>query len=293
VLTRRRPFVFLAALVALFAASLSFASARTYAHGKTVWFSDVTIGAGDEVRGDLDVVFGSVTCADGGTIDGNVRTFFGSFDQRDGCTVGGRVIDAFNGDSVDNAFLPMLAPANSDDFFAQNRSVFKKLAWDVVVLFAFLLFPLRVRIALDRAEKHPGLSAAAGAIALVAAIPIAVLLLLSIIGLPLIPIEIAAIFAGLWIGQAAVALLIGRRIYELLRPHATPSPLGALVFGLLVVTAAETLPLVGWAVSALVLLVGLGASILAIVRETAFRTFVTGTIGTNAPPGGPPMNRPA
>jgi hypothetical protein len=286
----RRPLLFvLAAFLAVFAVSANFASAKTYSHGKTVWFSDVTLADGDEVHGDLDIMFGNVVCEDGASIDGNVRTVFGSFDENDGCTVGGRVSDAFNVDSMDWA-VPWIAPM-SPDFSAQSRGLFNKFGWDVVVVLAFLLFPLRVRVALDRIEKHPGLSAATGAIALVAAIPIAILLLISIIGLPLIPLEIAALFAALWIGHAAVALLLGRRLWELLRPHTTPSPLGALVLGLVVVTAAQTLPVVGWAVTALVVLAGLGAAILAFVRETSFRSFTHGAPGSG-PSIGPPMNRP-
>jgi hypothetical protein len=287
----KRSIVFiLAALFALFGATLANASARTYHHGKTVWFSDVTIADGDVVKGDLDIVFGSVVCEDGGEIDGNVKTFFGSFNARDGCQVDGRVNDVFSNNALtgDGAlgFLPALAPPSSDDFLTENRRILKKFAWDVVVVFAFLLFPLRVRVALDRVEKHPGLSFAAGAVAVVACVPIGVLLLLSIIGIPLIPLEFAALFAGLWIGNAAVALLVGRRLYELLRPHTTPSPLGALVLGLIVVTAAETLPVVGWAVAALVALVGLGAALLAFVRETSFHAFTNPAMsgGTPQPP---------
>lgn len=286
------------AFVAVFAASVSFASARSHDGDVTVWFNNTTIGNGDEVHGDLDIIFGSVTCADGATIDGNVRNYGGTFEQRDGCQVNGRVVDAFGTRSAD-AFVPWLAPMNSDDFIEQNNRVLKKLAWDVVVIFAFLLFPLRVRVALDRVELHPGLSFATGTVAVVGAIPVAILLLLSVIGLPLIPLEVAALFAGLWIGNAAVALMIGRRLYELLRPHATPSPLGALALGLIVTTAAEMLPVVGWAVSALVVLVGLGAALLAFVRETSFRSF-TGSSAIPMPPqgggppnSGPPMNRPA
>lgn len=288
-----RPFIFLAAaLVALLGASVSIASAHTYSHGRTVWFRDVTIGDGDVVKGDLSVVFGSAVCEDGGEIDGNVHTFFGSFRAEDGCNFEGKVNEVFNGDGdTDHALdlVPWMAPASPDALVWQNHGVFKKFAWDVVVVLAFLLFPLRVRVALDRVEKHPGLSFAAGAVAVVATVPIGVLLLLSIIGIPLIPLEIAALFAGLWIGNAAVALLLGRRLYELLRPHTTPSPLGALVFGLILVTAAETLPVVGWAVTALVALVGLGAALLAFVRETSFRSFTNPAMPAGA---APPMRAP-
>ena len=278
----RRGVLFVAALFAVLTATLSVASADTFNHGKTVWFSDVTIGDGDQVRGNLDIVFGNVTCQSGAEIEGDVRTFFGSFTALDGCQVDGRVVHAF-----DNAFaesgVPWFGPFSNHDFLSQNRRFLRLLAWDVVVIFAFLLFPVRVRVALDRVEKHPGLSGAVGAVATIAAVPVAVLLVLSVIGIPLVPLEIAVLLAGLWLGTAAVALVIGRRLYELLRPHATATPLGALGLGLIVVTAAETLPTVGWAVMALVIFVGLGAAILAFVRETSFRP----------PTSSPPMNRPA
>jgi hypothetical protein len=112
-------------------------------------------------------------------------------------------------------------------------------------------------------------------------------LLVSVIGIPLIVLEIAAIFVGVWIGTGAIALLVGRRLCELLMPAATPSPLMALIIGLVVVSAAEIAPFVGWAVTALVWLVGLGCAILSFVRSTR----IEGTL-QRAPIGGPPMNRP-
>ncbi|MBD5605378.1 MAG: hypothetical protein IAI48_09845 [Candidatus Eremiobacteraeota bacterium] len=285
---RRWTFV-LAALAALFVASLSVASARTFHHGMSVWFSDESIGSGDDVAGDVDIYFGNVTCSDGGHIEGNVRKFFGSFDADDDCTVDGRVTDAFDESALVPA-VPWIDRLN-DDFSAQNRAFFKKLGWDAVVIFAFLLFPVRVRVGLDRVERHPGLSAAAGVIAVIAALPVAVMLLITVIGIPLIVLEFAALLACLWIGWAAVALVLGRRLLELARPHTTPSPLAALVAGLVLVTAAQTLPLVGWAVTALMTFVALGSALLAFVREAAFATF-TGHPST-LPPAGPPMNRPA
>ena len=183
-------------LVAAFALLLAFmgigasgASARTWNDGLSIWASDKTLSAGDEVRGDVTVTF-----------DGNVRTYFGDFEQLNGCRVGGRVINAFgDGDDLGVFSLPSV---DVPDALSENRKIFSNLAWDAVVVLIFLLFPLRVRVALERVEKHPGLSALAGAVALVAVLPIAIMLLLSIIGIPLIPLEIAALFAGFWIAAA-------------------------------------------------------------------------------------------
>ena len=279
----RRALLVVFAFAVLAGLSVSAASARTYDRGKTVWFSNLAIGDGDEIRGNLEVVFGTVTCGDGAEIDGDVRTFFGHFEELDGCQVDGRVVNAGDFES-----LPWFGPVATSDI-SQDRGFLKKLAWDVVVAFAFLLFPLRVRIALDRVEKHPGLSGITGAVVMVAALPVCVLLALSILGIPLIPLEAAIICAGLWIGNAALGLLLGRRLYELIRPHTTASPLAALALGLVVITAAESLPVVGWAVFTVVALVGLGAAILAFVRESTFRSFTSGTPA----PGPPAINRPA
>jgi hypothetical protein len=167
------------------------------------------------------------------------------------------------------------------------------LAANLLVFFMFLLFPLRVRLALARVETHPGLSAIVGLLGFVAVIPLAILLVLSIIGIPLVVLEIAAVFAVVWIGQGAIALLVGRRLAELVHPATTPSPLMALVLGLVVVSAAEIVPLVGWAVTALICLVGFGAAILGFVPFTP----TTVPLGTATPAGGsrptiggPPMS---
>jgi hypothetical protein len=166
------------------------------------------------------------------------------------------------------------------------------LAYSVIVLLAFLIFPVRVRAALDRVEHHPGLSAAVGVIALVAVFPIMILLLISVIGIPLIPVEFLAVFAAILIGHAALSMLIGRRLYELILPRTTPSPIAALVLGLIVVSAAGIVPVLGPLVMGLVWLVGLGAAILAFVRETAFMgpmSAAAPAAGPRPPIGGPPM----
>jgi membrane-bound ClpP family serine protease len=96
------------------------------------------------------------------------------------------------------------------------------------VLLVFLLFPLRMRLALDRVERHPGLAAFVGIAAAIAVLPVAILLAISIVGIPLIVLEFAAVFVGIWLGTGAIALLVGRRLTEQMLPSTTPSPLYAL-----------------------------------------------------------------
>lgn len=259
------------------------ASARTQSvdHGGT-YFGSVVIDRDQDVQGDVTVIGGDADVY--GKIDGDLTVIGGTPRREPGSVITGDIND-YGGNIA--SFVPLLPRTSVASTVArENAKMMTLLAYSVIVLLVFLIFPLRVRIALDRVEQHPGLSAAVGVLALVASVPIAVLLFISFIGWPLLPIELVAYVAGVLIGQAALALLVGRRLYELVRPHATPAPLGALLLGLVVLSAAEILPVVGWLVTALVWIVGLGAAILAFIRETQFGGGAAGK-GTIS---GPPMN---
>jgi hypothetical protein len=274
-------------IVAIAFALLAYAAIRPFAadanildHGKTVLFHDAYIRPDEVVDGDLNVVFGDATVA--GRVRGDVNTLFGRCVKIEGAQIDGEE-HCVTSDAA-RAIAPWLANSPAFAPFAeQDKRLLVKLGASAIVLLVFLLFPVRMRLALDRVERHPGLAALTGAIALVAALPLAVVLLVSIVGIPLIVLEVAALFVGIWLGTGAIALLVGRRLAELVLPRSTPSPLLALVLGLVVVCAAETVPFFGWAVTALVWLVGLGASILAFFRATSIDTLRRATIG------GPPM----
>jgi len=278
--------VFVAALMALGAGA---AQAQSYevrsAHGETSVFHSIYVYPGQEIDGDLNVVFGDAHVA--GLVRGDCNAIFGTCETEGDGRITGEVNSVTN-DSV-RAFVPW-ARHDASPFAEQDHRLFVKIASSAIVVLIFLLFPLRMRIALDRVERHPALSAATGTVAVLAVIPIAIALLLTIVGIPLIALEVAALFVGIWIGTGAIALLVGRRLCETVMPATTPSPLAALIVGLVVVSAGEIVPYVGWAVSALVWLAGLGAAILSFIRAP----YVDAAVHRSAaggPLGGPPMTR--
>ena len=269
------------------------ASATTVEHSISVFGSNLTIPSDEEVKGDVTVVGGTADIE--GHIDGDLNVIGGSWHKGPGAVIDGRIND-FGGSDL-AAYVPF-APAMSSRIMHEEARLMTWLAYSVIVLVAFLIFPVRVRAALDRVEHHPGLSAGVGVLALVAVLPIAALLFISFIGWPLIPVEFLAVFAAILIGHAALSMLIGRRLYEMILPRTTPSPVAALILGLLVVSAAGIVPVVGPLVMGLVWLVGLGAAILAFVRETAFMGSMAPSPagpapgpGPRPPIGGPPMSR--
>lgn len=278
----RRVALALALAVAVFFCGALPALAYSNDHGETHFFTDVVVPPGETIDGDLNVLFGKAEIE--GHVTGNVNVL-GSCTATDAAEIDGKLNCIWNDDQA-RAFAPWLAGSSGFGALAQqDKKLFVKLASSAIVLLAFLLFPMRMRFALDRVERHAALSAAVGFATFVAAIPVAILLCLTLIGIPLVALEIAALFAGIWIGQGAIALLVGRRLFELVMPRTTPSPLAALVLGLVVVSAAEIVPWVGWAVTALVWLVGLGAAVLAFIRVGG-----SGFAFERAPWSAPPMN---
>lgn len=276
-----------ALMFALLAIAVAATIAPAAAHSQAIthngtYFGDVIVGPDQVVDGDITVFGGDADVF--GHVNGNVNTYGGEVKSEPGSVITGSV----NRYPSMTSWVPW--GYGSSTIAHENKKLMVRLAYSVIVVLAFLIFPVRVRAALDRVEHHPGLSAAVGVLALIAVVPIAVLLFISFIGWPLIPVEFIAIFAGILIGQAALGLLIGRRLYELIRPHTTPSPLGALILGLILISAAEILPVVGGLVTGLVCLVGLGAAILAFIRETTFMGVTAGAAAGPRPPiGGPPM----
>ena len=241
----------------------------------------VVVDSDQDIQGNINVIGGDADIY--GRVDGDVNVVGGRLIREPGSIVTGHP-NVVGGDWAGSVpWVPSVSVAR------ENAKMMTLLAYSVVVVLMFLIFPVRVRTALDRVEHHPGLSAAVGALALIASVPIAVLLFVSFVGWPLLPLEFVAYVAGVLIGQAALGILIGRRLFEIIRPHDTPSPLAALVLGLVVISAAEILPIVGWMVTALVWLVGLGAAVLAFIRETSFMG-AGGTPPSARPPiSGPPM----
>jgi hypothetical protein len=291
----RRPVFGILAVVFLFFAASHLANAQFggwghhsawHRHGSTYLFHDVTIPPGEVVNGNLNVIFGNAIVQ--GVVNGDLNVIGGNCDTTMG-VVNGEV------NCVQTASMSAIAPwvsnwSESIPFVEQSNRLSMTLAANLIVFFMFLLFPLRVRLALARVETHPGLAAIVGLLGFVAVAPLAILLVLSIIGIPLVVLEIAAVFAFVWIGQGAIALLIGRRLAELVRPNTTPTPLMALLLGLVVVSAAEIVPLMGWAVTALISLVGFGAAILGFVPMTAIPLGTATPAGGSRPTiGGPPM----
>jgi hypothetical protein len=250
-----------AAALGLLAAP-ALADTQAVYHGGT-YFGSVVVEPGQVVDGDLTVIFGDATNA--GLVEGDVTVIGGNYDPRPGGIVTGRVTQV--GGTLTQAVVPWAPSDATYNPYLPDHRLLWRLSWNLLALLVFLIFPLRTRMVLDRLEGHPGLSVVAGLLGCVAIVPLAVLLAITILLIPLILLELVFVFAGAFLGTAALALLIGRRLCELISPSTTPSPLVAFLVGIVLITAAELVPVVGTLVLILVGLIGLGATILSFAGE--------------------------
>ncbi len=285
----KRTHLFVVSLIAAFFAvtfattGTAQAEVRSIYHGGS-YFGSVVVEPEQVVEGDINVVGGDVTVA--GTVDGDVNVVGGNIILRGDGRINGQE-HAVGGD-VAQAIVPW-AGGNSgvqSYAYAPDHRLWWRIAWDSVVLVFFLIFPLRTRMAVGRLEQHPAMATGAGLFGWVAVLPLMVLLAITVVLIPLIFVEFVLLTAAVFIGTAALALLVGRRFYELLSPNATPSPLVALILGLTLLTAAQLVPVVGVLVTLLTALVGLGAVILTFVPEPPVPA---GPVPPRPTIGGPPM----
>jgi len=274
------------AVLAVSAFALGAAPARandaSVYHGGT-YVGSVVVEPGQLVQGDLTVIAGNATIA--GTVDGNVDVIGGDLYERPGAVITGQV--HMLGGEVVSDVVPWSAPERTPAF--GDYRMLWHIASDLIVVLFFLIFPMRTRIALDRLERHPGLCAAVGLFGWVAVLPLALLLLCTIILIPFIALEAVAIVGAVFLGKAALGLLVGRRLCELLKPSSTPAPLVALIAGLVLVTAAELVPVIGILVTAFVFLIGMGAAILAFTGEPIVGPPDSAVPRSRPPLSGPPM----
>lgn len=223
---------------------------------------NVTING--QVNGDVTAVMGNVTLGPNAKVSGRVNVAMGQLDRAPGAVAPQVQVDN-GGWNVNVGGFPGFRPGVFP--FAAGglrllRPIFQVSAWLMnlaLTLLLVLLFPRAMQGVAAAIEKEPGKSLLVGLLTAIAAVPIAFVLLITIIG-PVV--WILALVAAWYFGSAAAAALVGRRLRVAVR---TPEEgqVGSLawdaVIGVTVLALVGMVPLAGGLVRFLVALAGLGA----------------------------------
>jgi hypothetical protein len=142
------------------------------------------------------------------------------------------------------------------------------VAFVVVALLLVVLFPSLFTALSTTLERQVWLPLVWGVVGMLLIIPLAGVLLISVLGIPLIPLEFLFVAVAMVVGSIAVALTLGKRLLRSVHLGRGQMVLELLV-GLGALWVVQLVPGLGWAVKGLVVVWGFG---LVLVQLWSLRT---------------------
>lgn len=220
----------------------------------------VTVAGGSatiagRVAGSVTVVGGDVTLLAGADVGGDVTDAGGAIRRDPASRVGGGVQEGLG--LSDLAPLEAIAPGGAYAF-PWAHIIFWALAGAALALF----YPSQLmRVRRVAVRELPG-SIVVGALAWVAGAVLAVLLVITCLGIPLALV----LGIGLWVASVVGTVALGNWVGDRLLGaggRERSSPLAPTVLGVSLIALAKAIPCVGAALTVIVACAGLGASLLA------------------------------
>lgn len=224
---------------------------------------DVTVNG--MVERDVVAIAGSVLLGPKAVVGKNVVSVGGTIETADEATVRGELTE------VNIPGLNSLLTAISRDGWEGLRWVLGVVSF--IAFIGFLAFALLVVALLSKpivrvstAIEDNALKATLwGLLGTLLIVPLGVFLAISVVGIVLIPVEIALVICAYVVGYIAAARLVGKKIAEALRRPEHPMLLETLL-GLIILWIIGWVPVLGWAVKAVASLLGLGGVIVALLH---------------------------
>ena len=262
-------------------------------HDVVVVFGNADISG--HATGDVVVILGTARLSSTASVDGDFVAIGGPTIAASGATVGGGIVVIGSGleapadfkprgESVVlgstwlsgrlNAFLPWITRG-----LLWGRPIVPGLGWVwalvgiffVVYLALNLVFDRPVRACADTLAARPLTAFAIGLLVLLLSGPVFALLMVSLIGIVVVPFVICALVVAGMVGKVGTARWIGMGVVrrEPGTEETRQQPLIAFVIGFAIITAAYMVPGLGFVAWALLGVFGLGAATLAFM--TAYR----------------------
>lgn len=253
--------------------------------------------ANGEVGDAVVAVMGNVKIGSNAIVNGDVVAVGGKVEVAEGAQIKGEIVE------VSAAQYPILAPLKgAADWLRHCLLKFRLLApqagWYWIVVGAFLLFYMLIAAAIPRPvaacvrelTQRPATTFLMGLLTKLLLPLVFVVLAMTGIGMVVIPILMAAVFAGGMIGKVALFEYIGGTIFRAFGVTIA-RPVLALLVGFVLITLFYMIPIISLLVYSLLGLWAIGvvvtASFSSARRETPPRTPPTFSPAGTPPPGGP------
>ena len=239
--------------------------------------SNVTIEEGTKVRNVL-AIGGQITVD--GVVENNVVSIGGSIVLTRTAVIGGSVF-TLGGIIVrgrGSEVYGTLTEINTDDISAAITNALSE-EWEgwswifaivslsiflgvlLVTILTVFLIPKPVRLISAAIKEKPFKVTTWGLIGLILVVPLAVLLAISVIGIVLIPLEMAIVLFAVILGFIAVSQLVGRKLFTVLKRH-DQSLMRETIWGLIIIWLIGWIPYVGLMIKMCAIVLGLGGVLL-------------------------------
>lgn len=259
--------------------------------------SDVTVEAGTKVKRviaiggqvtvdgtvekDVMAVGASVVLSKKAVVDGDVVSIGGTVVKGRGAEIRGSITE-INGSNL-GTFVSSAIEDEAEGWSwvwaVISLAIFFCLL--IIAMLVTILVPKPIMVISATIREETLRSSLWGLLALILAVPLALLLAISVIGIVLIPLEVIIMTLAALAGFIAMSQLVGRQVYALAKRH-NQGVVRETFWGLIVLWFAGWIPYVGPIVKVLAVVLGLGG--------VFFSRFGTRTKGLHVPP--PPMEQP-
>ncbi len=172
----------------------------------------------------------------------------------------------------------------SSPVWAVGQVLAKFVVYFVLGLLLFTLFPRRIDSVAAGFAAHPWKSMITGLLGFVLAPILVILLAVTIIGIPLVPVAALLVIAGVILGFTALAMYLGRRLPPSVSRN---TQVLQLALGTAIVVVVTSIPILGWMAWMAGALLIFGA-----VIRTRFGSQLP-VLATTLPPAAPPSPPPA
>jgi len=239
--------------------------------------SDVIIEEGTKVRNVLAIggqitidgivenhvvsIGGSIVLTRTAVVGGSVFSLGGIIVRGSGAEVHGTLTE-INTDDISETITKALSEeweGWSWIFAIVSLSIFLGIL--LVTILTVLLIPKPIRIISSAVKERPFKVTTWGLTGLVLVVPLAVLLAISVIGIVLIPLEMAIVLFAVLLGFIAVSQLVGRKLFTVLKRH-DQSLMRETMWGLIILWLIGWIPYVGWMIKVCAIVLGLGGVLL-------------------------------
>lgn len=186
---------------------------------------DIAVAGGsvkniNRIEGDIAVAGGTVELDSGSVTEGDIAIIGGSVDRSDYAIVNGRItaLDIGKIDKIMPKIGPLLRLQQKTSPLKRIFVGFASIAFLVVMyilnLLALLIFPRAIEKIEKMIQKNIWIAIAIGIGLEILFVPLIILFAISIIGIPIIPAFVLAIFVGIIFGLTGISTILGERICQ-------------------------------------------------------------------------------